>query len=201
VELLVGPHISADVAVIGGEPVWFSFAKGYPLAGGTFDYWEILPSEIQPLQSDLAAFIQENFHGYSGMMNFETIDGKIIEMHLRFADQWPDLYGEWFVPALIGLYHEQVWPSATAPQRPAYSVVLFGPHRDYKKPDETFLAGIRTLPGISSIQTPFHEGKPPELHSMPPGGFRMAIVNGFDLAAAQTARERIRQELIRLSGD
>ena len=31
--------------------------------------------------------------GYTGMVNFETIGGRIIEAHLRFADQWPDLYG------------------------------------------------------------------------------------------------------------
>ena len=27
------------------------------------------------------------------MINLETIGGRIIEVHLRFADQWPDLYG------------------------------------------------------------------------------------------------------------
>jgi hypothetical protein len=27
------------------------------------------------------------------MVNLETIGGRIIEVHLRFADQWPDLYG------------------------------------------------------------------------------------------------------------
>jgi hypothetical protein len=42
--------------------------------------------------------------GYTGMLNFETIDARIIEVHMRFADQWPDLYGEGWVEALIGLY-------------------------------------------------------------------------------------------------
>ncbi len=43
-------------------------------------------------------------HGYTGMMNFETIGGLIIEAHLRFADQWCDLYGEGWVEALVELY-------------------------------------------------------------------------------------------------
>jgi hypothetical protein len=32
-------------------------------------------------------------------------------------------------------------------------------------------------PGVSSIQMTFHEDQAPELHSMPPGGFRLAIIN------------------------
>ena len=37
------------------------------------------------------------------------------------------------------------------------------------------------MPGVSSVQITFHEHKAPERHSMPPGGFRVAIVNAFDL--------------------
>jgi hypothetical protein len=52
---------------------------------------------------------------------------------------------------------------------------------------------IKRSPGISSVQITFHEDLAPERHSMPPGGFRLAIVNGFDLAAALAARERLKQ--------
>jgi hypothetical protein len=31
---------------------------------------------------------------------------------------------------------------------------------------------------------------------MPPGGFRLAVVNGFDLAAALAARERLKQHFV-----
>ena len=48
------------------------------------------------------------------------------------------------------------------------------------------------MAGVSSVQITFHEDVAPERHAMPPGGFRLAIVNGFDLAAAFTARERLR---------
>ena len=38
-------------------------------------------------------WIRANLPDYTGMVNIETIGGRIIEAHLRFADQWPDLYG------------------------------------------------------------------------------------------------------------
>jgi hypothetical protein len=41
--------------------------------------------------------------GYT-ILNIETIGGRIIEAHLRFADQWPDLYGAGWVAAVIALY-------------------------------------------------------------------------------------------------
>jgi hypothetical protein len=49
---------------------------------------------------------------------------------------------------------------------------------------------------VTSVQVTFHEDRPPEQHAMPPGGFRLAIVNGFDLRAAQAARERLRAHFL-----
>ena len=43
------------------------------------------------------------------MLNLETIGGTIIEAHLRFADQWPDLYGPGWVDALVRLYEQGEW--------------------------------------------------------------------------------------------
>ena len=39
------------------------------------------------------------------MMNFETIGGKIIEAHLRFADQWCDLNGKGWIEAMVPSLH------------------------------------------------------------------------------------------------
>ncbi len=46
-------------------------------------------------------------------------------------------------------------------------------------------------PDITSIQITFHEDKPPRTHSMPPGGFRLGIINCWELAAGLHARERL----------
>ena len=50
---------------------------------------------------------------------------------------------------------------------------------------------LRATEGVSSIQVTFHEDRPPAQHSMPPGGFRLAIVNTFDLDVGRRIREQL----------
>lgn len=198
-EFLEGAHMSTDVAVVDGKPVWFCFAKGYPLAGGTFDHWAIRTGNDPTLRQYLHDFIETHLTGYTGMMNIETIGGTIIEIHLRFARQWTDLYGQAFIPALIGLYEHACWPADFAIPAPGYSVVLFAPPRHYRKPDQAFTDRILAMPGISSVQYPFTQGKAPSLHAMPPGGFRTAVINATDFEQAVIARTLIAEEIKRIS--
>ena len=188
-ELLRGEHVSTDVAVLEGRAVWWRHATGIPRPGGTFDRW-IIHAEARPaLEAYCAAWIAANMAGYSGMMNFETIGGRIIEAHLRFADQWPDLYGEGWVAALIRLYAGQGWGFKEANRQTGYSVILFAPHEGrYRPPPVGLQADIRGRPGITSLQITFHRGRANRLHAMPPGGFRLAIVNCRNLAAGRRAR-------------
>ena len=75
-----------------------------------------------------------------------------------------------------------------------YSVVLFGPNgRRYRHPPPALVEEIKRTPGVTSVQITFHEDRAPERHAMPPGGFRLAIVNGFDLDKALAARERLKE--------
>ena len=132
------------------------------------------------------------------MLNLETIGGRIIEVHLRFADQWPDLYGDRWVEALIRLYADKRWTFADNDRRTGYSVVLFGPvGRRYHHPDPALVAELTMRPGVSSIQITFHEDKDADLHAMPPGGFRVAIVNCDDLAAGNAVRRRLSTAILR----
>jgi hypothetical protein len=50
---------------------------------------------------------------------------------------------------------------------------------------------VRAMPGVSSVQITFHEDKAPEHHAMPPGGFRLAIVNALSLEAGRAGREKL----------
>ena len=73
-----------------------------------------------------------------------------------------------------------------------YSVVLFGAHGiHYRHPDQRVVDEIVADPEVSSVQITFHEDKDPELHSMPPGGFRLAIINGFNLEKQLRFREKL----------
>jgi hypothetical protein len=191
--LLEGRHVSSDVAVVQGTPRWWRHVTGKPAGEGTFDHWIVHAEPDADIEERCGAWIEKNLAGYTGMLNLETIGGTIIEAHLRFADQWPDLYGPGWVEGLVELYERGDWNYADDDRSEGYSVVLFGPHRRYRYPPAAVVEEIKRSPGVTSVQITFHEDRTPESHAMPPGGFRLAIVNGFDLPAALAARARLRE--------
>jgi hypothetical protein len=192
--LLDGRHVSSDAVIVDGQPQWWRHATGVPLADGAFDHWIVHAAADDAVESWCGTWAEHHLRGYTGMANFETIGGRIIEVHLRFADQWPDLYGPGWVEALVRLYATGDWHFADHDRRDGYSVVLFGPHgRRYRHPPDDLVAALRRMPDVSSVQTTFHETLPPDQHAMPPGGFRLGIVNCHALDAGIQARVRLRQ--------
>lgn len=176
--LLQGDHVSSDVALVDGVPNWWRYARGVPGDDGTFDYWEIGAGSEHAIERWAADWGRRHFAGYTGMVNFETTGGRIIEVHLPFADQWPDLYGKGWVEALVRLYAWRQWRYEDGDRRTGYSVVLFMPHgRQYRHPPQALLQRVRRIQNVSSVQITFHEAMAPEKHAMPRGGFRVAIVN------------------------
>ncbi len=191
--LLEGRHVSSDIAIVDGEPRWWRHVTGKPAGEGTFDYWTVHAAREADLEARCGAWVRRHLAGYTGMLNLETIGGTIIEAHLRFADQWPDLYGAGWIEALVRLYENGCWDFYDGDRSEGYSVVLFGPKgRRYRHPPSALIDEIKHTPGVSSVQTTFHEDWTPERHAMPPGAFRLAIINGFDLASALAARERLK---------
>lgn len=187
-----GPHVSTDVAITNGKTRWIRHATGKPTRGGMFDYWTVHATAMLHLETSLARWTEANLADYTGMLNVETIGGTIIEAHLRFADQWPDLYGDGWVAALVGLYRDRAWRFADEQRRDGYSLALFTPHgRRFTHPPRAVIDAALAISGVSSVQITFHEDRAPEAHSMPPGGFRVALVNAWDLKAGQAARQRL----------
>jgi hypothetical protein len=190
--LLTGEHVSTDAAVIDGEPVWWRHTIGKAIGECMFDYWVIQREARPEVEHYCGDWLRRHFKGYTGCVNFETIGTKIIEAHLRFADQWPDLYGPGWIDAVVRLYSTGEWLFADEARDTGYSIVLFGAHgRHYKKPDERALNELLGWEGVSSIQITFHDDKPPTMHSMPPGGFRLAIVNCWNREIGFKVRERL----------
>ncbi|MDP2332533.1 MAG: hypothetical protein Q8M19_17730 [Reyranella sp.] len=190
--LLEGDHISSDVAVVDGHPRWWRHASGLASGDGTFDHWEIHAGAVPAVEGWCGAWCRRHLAGYTGMVNLETIGGRIIEVHLRFADQWPDLYGAGWVEALVRLYVMGEWRFDDSHRRTGYSVVLFVPHGPrYRHPPVALRQTIARMPGVSSLQITFHEDVAADRHAMPPGGFRVAIINCWDRTAGNAARERL----------
>ncbi len=191
-ERLEGEHVSSDVVLLGGEAQWWRHTVGEAVGDGVFDYWTVLAEERPDLEKYCGAWFRKHLKGYSGAANLETIGGRIIEVHLRFADQWPDLYGRGWLQALVELYARRRWRYPDDDRHTGYSVVLFGAHGvHYHPPPQQLIDEIRARSGISSVQITFHPDLPPEQHAMPPGGFRLAIVNCYDLRAGMRAREEL----------
>ena len=190
--LLEGDHVSTDIAVERGQTRWLRHCLGVPGVGGTFDYWTIEAGRRDSLADYLDTWVVRHLAGYTGMFNAETIGNRIIEAHLRVADQWPDLYEAGWLEAVVALYRDGTWSLAGSARRTGYSVALFGPHgREYRHPPPQLVAEVRQMPHVTSVQITFHEDRPAAAHAMPPGGFRLAVVNCTNLAAGLAARARL----------
>lgn len=199
--LLEGSHVSSDVAVVDGVPCWWRHASGAASGDGTFDHWEVHAGPAPAVEEWCGAWCRRHLAGYTGMVNLETIGGRLIEVHLRFADQWPDLYGKGWVEALVRLYAAGEWRFDDSNRRTGYSVVLFAPHgARYRHPPVALHQEISRMPDVSSVQITFHEDVAPGRHAMPPGGFRLAIINCWDRTAGNAARERLRGHFNRTTG-
>jgi hypothetical protein len=191
--LLRGEHVSSDAAVVGGEVHDIRHARGFSLPGGLFDYWIIEADPRPALEEYLGTWIETHLPSYTGMVNLESIGGRIIEVHLRVTDQWPDLYGQHWLDAVVELYSNSRWRPDSVPRRTGYSIALFGPHgRVYLRPEEHEIRELRAEPEVSSLQITFHPDRPGSSHSMPPGGFRLAVINAWNLAAGIRTRDRLR---------
>jgi hypothetical protein len=193
--LLEGRHVSSDVAVVDGEPRWWRHVTGAPSGEGTFDHWTVHAARDAEVERYCGAWIRDRLADYTGILNIETIGGRMIEVHLRMSDQWPDLYGAGWVDAVVRLYHAGTWDFPDTDRRDGVSVVLFEPHGPhYRHPSDAVVERVRRMPGISSVQITFHEDKDPGQHAMPPGGFRLAVVNAWSLAAGQAGRDVLRRD-------
>ena len=191
-ELLSGAHVSTDCAVENGVIAWIRHATGHTWIDGMFKYWTIHAAADAPLETWLGKWVESHMPDYTGMLNFETIGGRIIEAHLRFADQWCDLYGTGWVEALVGLYSSDGWSFDDHRRLTGYSVPLFARHGEaFRHPPAEVQERIRALPHVSSLQITFHEGKAPGDHPMPPGGFRLGIINCTYLGVGLAARRQL----------
>jgi hypothetical protein len=145
------------------------------------------------LERAVGSWLRRYLRGFTGVINLETIGGVIIECHLRMAEQWLDLNGPGWLESVVDLYAHGRWRFHDADRRTGYSVVLFAPHGRRYTIDPADVDDLRSVEGISSIQITFDDTIPLAQHAMPPGGFRIAIVNCWDLRQGLLVRAALRR--------
>ncbi|KAF9569922.1 hypothetical protein EC968_002447 [Mortierella alpina] len=192
-----GEHVSSDAAVVEGRIVWWRHTTGVPTYRGMFDYWHIHAKPMPEIEAYCGAWTQKHLSDYTGIVNFETIGGKIIEAHLRLTDQWPDLYGPGWLDAVVRLYGEKRWVFDDSGRVDGYSVVVYVPHgrQRYLYPSVESMDQVLAEPGIKSVQLSFYADRDASQHHMPPGGFRLAVINATSLEAGFKAREMIHKAI------
>ncbi len=191
-ELFTGAHVSTDCAVEKGQIKWLRHATGEAAANGTFKHWTIHATTMSELEHFLRDWTAKHMVEYCGMVNFETIGGRIIEAHLRFSDQWCDLYGAGWVAALVEFYSAGHWQFDDRLRHEGFSIPLFARHGHVPPhPSPEAQAAIRAMPHVKSLQITYYADKSGADHPMPPGGFRLAVINCTDLEAGFAARRAL----------
>src|SRR5258708_16571595 len=102
-----GRQVSSDVAVVDGEPRWWRHATGEPGGEGTFDHWTVHAAHDPGIEAYCGAWIRRHLKGYTGILNTETIGGRMGEVPLPTSDPWPHLYWARWVGALVRLRHDR----------------------------------------------------------------------------------------------
>jgi hypothetical protein len=90
---------------------------------------------------------------------------------------------------MVRLYRHAAWEFADRDRRDGYSLPLFVSHgRSFKHPELETQSRVVAMPAVSSAQITFYEDRPAASQAMPPGGFRLAVVNCWDRSAGVAAR-------------
>ncbi|MDP3698328.1 MAG: hypothetical protein Q8R47_01955 [Nanoarchaeota archaeon] len=177
-EFLQGEHLSHDLVVMNGEVVFNLAFRGEKLGQGMFDYWETVESAVST--DYVSSWVKKNLSDYTGTVNLETIDCKIIECHLRMGDI-DRLGNSKLMQNIIDIYAGKKW-TFQEKLSPCYLFALWGDYNIAYQIDKNIAEEIGKNLTCYQIDNP-------ELYFQnPPGGVRVAITCSYDKEAAFQAR-------------
>jgi len=178
-EFLEGHQGTSDIVLLDGvilDSFSFTTHKNY--------YSEIKLFESNPfLPLSVADKVRQLFGDYTGVINVEYIDNRIIEIHLRPSLQFYDICNG-FISLLPNFYKTKKWEKV--PFIKSYSRVYRTKHDGTPE--------IKTMPPkpekVSSVQLCWEDGKPISETDPSIGRNRYMVVNGFDLQVIESFGNR-----------
>ena len=176
--LLTGAHVSTDAAIVDGKAVWWRHATGATAPGGTFDHWHIhaeADAGHRGLVRRLDPQAPRRLHRHGQLRNHRQPHHRGASALRRpMARPLRPRLGRSPGPPLRrpanGRSTTPAAPTATASCCSARTAPPTATRR-------TAVDAARRIEGVSSVQISFHQDRDPAQHSMPPGGFRLAIIN------------------------
>lgn len=82
-EYLYGKHYSWDLIIRDGKIIYYTSFQGYKKTFGTFEKWIEEKRDMIPIIEEI---IKNYLIDFTGSVNMETLNDKIIEIHLRLGD-------------------------------------------------------------------------------------------------------------------
>lgn len=84
IDYYTGDHFSTDLVLVEGEIKFSATFWGKKYSNRQFDYWVLIKNH--PINTKIRELVNDFFNGFTGIINYEEIDNKIIEVHLRMGD-------------------------------------------------------------------------------------------------------------------
>lgn len=196
--LFNGTHYSTDFVLVDGIVKWHITFKGHSYTDlGTFSHWELieLPSYVYHYITD---WIKRNIKSFTGIINVESIDEKIIECHLRLSPQFVNLYcstNNWLI-AVSHLYDSNEWHYNFPLPKSGYSVVLWTENSGIYHIDDSFLNLANQM--VENVVITFTPGYDIKNETGTGKQFRLAVANGWSYEFCCKALELIKQNIVRV---
>ncbi len=190
-EVLAGEHSTVDVIINEGKFLDWRITVGHSLGEGKFSYWETLPLEPNQELTTLDRrrfvlnFVEAHLPRYKGAVNFEFIDGKCIEVHLRPNVEMMFAWGPKYIKQIKYFYNEGTWHPITEDIGGCVIPIWGKLNKAYKMK----LADRVKFSVAEGINFVYYDIDNKE-EANPPGGQRLAFVAGNDYEKCkQTAEE------------
>lgn len=170
--VLTGTHLSTDMVLVDGVGQWFYTMQVFKDEDDNITRYEECNEDFSDLVDKAKLWALTNLKGYTGLVNIETIHGKIIDCHLRMTPRFIDLYNKNWLDSVAILHSKGHWSYKFGTTR-GYSYTLRATEEGkYIISDKEKLLNLKKE--VSSIQIIFNENEVIPLNG------RLMIVNGHD---------------------